>query len=165
MKIRHCVAAFLGLAALTLQAQRPLVAGATQSRPEQPAVSFLFPEQITVAARKPTPVALHFRVAPGLHINSHTPKDEFLIPTTFSIPEGSGVRLVKAVYPPGTEATLPVDPGTMLSVYSGEFVVQARIVAEAGGRLVEAKLRYQACDNKACLPPKTLTVAIDVVGE
>ena len=66
-----------------------------QSRPlvKTDAVTYLFPEQVSVPAGKPGQVALHFRVAQGLHINSHTPSDEFLIPTTFSIPDGSGVRL------------------------------------------------------------------------
>jgi hypothetical protein len=44
-------------------------------------------------------------------------------------------------------------------------VIQARIVATAGNHLVEAKLRYQACDNNACMPPKTIVVAMDVVGK
>jgi hypothetical protein len=58
------------------------------------------------------------------------------------------VRLEGAVYPPGAEFTLPLDPKTKLSVYSGEFTIQARIVATAGDHLVEAQLRYQACDNQ-----------------
>jgi hypothetical protein len=57
-----------------------------------------------------------------------------------------------------------VDSSTKLNVYSGEFAVQARIMATAGDHLVEAKLRYQACDNNACMPPKTITVAMNVVG-
>jgi hypothetical protein len=120
---------------------------------------------VTVAAGKATDVALHFRIAPGLHINSHTPKDEFLIPTTFSIPEDSGVRLETANYPAGSEFTLPLDPSTKLSVYTGEFVIQTRVVATAGNHLVEAKLRYQACDKNACMPPKTITVPVDVIGK
>ena len=52
-----------------------------------------------------------------------------------------------------------------LSVYTGEFVVQARIKAAPGDHLVEAKLRYQACDRNACMPPKTITAAIDVIGK
>jgi hypothetical protein len=75
------------------------------------------------------------------------------------------VRLDGAVYPPGTEFALPLDPKTKLSVYSGEFIIQARIVATAGDHLVEARLRYQACDNNACMPPKTITAAIDVIGK
>ena len=112
-----------------------------------------------------TPIALHFRIAPGVHINSHTPRQEEFIPTALSISEGSGVRLDGAVYPPGAEFTLPIDPSTKLSVYTGEFIIQARIVAAAGDHLVEARLRYQACDNNSCMPPRTITVPIDVIGK
>jgi hypothetical protein len=129
------------------------------------AVEYMFPEQVTVAAGKPSDVALHFRIAQGLHINSHMPKDEFLIPTTFSIPDGLGVRLDKVGYPDGKEFTLPADPTSKLSVYTDEFVIQARIVAAAGNHLVEAKLHFQACDKNICLPPKTIPVAIDVIGK
>ncbi len=128
-------------------------------------VRYLFPEQVSVPAGKPSELALHFSVAPGLHINSHTPTDEFLIPTTFSIPSSSGARLASATYPPGTVTTLPADPGMKLSVYTGEFVIRARIVAMAGNHLVEGQLRYQACDNNQCMPPKTIQVAIDVIGK
>ena len=96
--------------------------------------------------------------------NSHTPSEEGLIPTVFSIPEGSGVRLDGAIYPPGKQFTLPVDPTTQLSVYTDEFIVRARIVATAGNHLVEAKLRYQACDTNSCSPPRTITATIDVIG-
>jgi len=129
------------------------------------AVTYLFPEQVSVPAGKPSQVALHFRIAQGLHINSHTPSDDFLIPTTFSIPDGSGVRLDNATYPAGTVIALPIDPTTKLSVYTGEFVIQARLVATAGNHLVQGKLHYQACDNNQCMPPKTITVAIDVIGK
>jgi hypothetical protein len=129
------------------------------------AVEFLFPEQVTLAAGKASDVELHFRVAPGLHINSHAPKDEFLIPTTFSIPEGGGVRLEVANYPAGADFTLPLDPNTKLSVYTGEFSIHAHMVAAAGNHLVEAKLHFQACDKNACMPPKTIPVTIDVIGK
>jgi DsbC/DsbD-like thiol-disulfide interchange protein len=128
-------------------------------------VQYLYPEQVTVAAGKAAPVALHFRVKDGLHINSHEPKEEFLIPTVLSVPEASGVRLESAEYPAGKEFTLPVEPKTNLIVYTGEFTIQARLVAQPGDHMVEAKLRYQACDANACLPPKTITVPIDVVGK
>jgi hypothetical protein len=128
-------------------------------------VEYLAPGQVTVAVGKVSNVALHFRVEQGLHINSHTPKDEYLIPTTFRIPDGLGVRLEQASYPAGTEFTLPADPATKLSVYTDEFVIQARIVAEAGSHRVEAKLHFQACDKNVCYPPKTIPVSIDVIGK
>jgi hypothetical protein len=138
-----------------------------QSRPllKADAVTYLFPEQVSVPVGKPSEVGLHFRIAQGLHINSHTPSDDFLIPTTFSIPDGAGVRLDAETYPVGTVIALPVDPTTKLSVYTGEFIIQARIVATAGNHLVEGKLHYQACNNNQCMPPKTITVAIDVIGK
>ncbi len=128
-------------------------------------VQYLFPEQVSVTAGKPVPLALHFLIKQGLHINSHTPGDEYLIPTAFTIPDGAGVRLHAATYPPGTIFTLPVDPTVKLNVYTGEFVIQVRIVAEAGNHLVQGKLRYQACDNNACMPPTTITVPIDVIAK
>lgn len=134
----------------------------TAAKPE--AVAYLFPEQVTVTAGKPGAVALHFRVAQGLHINSHTPSDDSLIPTIFSIPAGTGVQLSAANYPLGAQFALALDPETKLSVYTGEFIVQARIVAAPGDHLIEGKLRYQACDNNKCMPPRTITVPIDVIG-
>lgn len=162
--MRIATIAAISLASAFAQNQGPLFDSSSRSA-AKPAVVYLYPEQVTIPAQKPTTVALHFRVAPGLHINSHTPRERELIPATFSIPESSGVRLVSAVYPPGTDFTLPLDPNTKLSVYSGEFTIQARIVAASGGHLVEAKLRYQACDNNACMPPKTIIVAIDIIGK
>ena len=164
-RLIFATAAALAVGALAAHGQS--TSSPAQKRPlvKTDAVRYLFPEQVSVPAGKPSQVALHFRVAPGLHINSHTPTDEFLIPTTFSIPDGSGVRLETATYPAGTVMALPIDPTTKLSVYTGEFIIQARIVATAGNHLVEGRLHYQACDNKQCLPPKTIVVAIDVIGK
>lgn len=147
------------------QAPRLLLNEPAHSAARPAAVAYLYPEQITVPAGKPTTIALHFRIAAGLHINSHTPREDELIPTVFSIPDGSGARLEAAVYPPGADFTLPLDPQTRLSVYTGEFIIQARVVVSTGEHMVEAKLRYQACDNNACMPPKTITAAIDVIGK
>jgi hypothetical protein len=154
----------LSLFALALQAQSPLADSSSRSIAHSAPVEYLFPEQVTVPSGKPSPVALHFRIAPGFHINSHTPKEESLIPTTFSVPESSGVKLAWASYPAGQDFTLPVDPSTTLSVYTAEFTINARLIASRGNHLVQANLRYQACDKSACFPPKTITVPIDVIG-
>jgi hypothetical protein len=161
-QVRVAACMVFGLACLLAQGQS---GGMSRYSAQPAAVQYLYPEQVTVAAGKPGSVALHFRIAPGMHINSHTPREDYLIPTTFSIPDGTGVRLKDAVYPAGTDLTLPIDPKTKLSVYTGEFVIQAHIVAAPGNHLVEAKLHFQACDNSQCLPPRTITVPIDVIGK
>lgn len=146
-------------------AQDGLTSRPRQSLIKMQAVEYLFPEQVSVPAGKASALALHFRIKQDLHINSHTPRSNYLIPTVFSIPESSGVRLEGATYPAGTDFTLPADPDEKLSVYTGEFAIQAKIVASAGEHMVEAKLRYQACDQNECMPPKTITVPIDVIGK
>lgn len=155
----------IGCAFVVIRAQDSLSESAHKSKPKAEAVEYLYPEQVTVAAGKLSAVALHFRIQQNLHINSHRPRADYLIPTVFSIPEASGVRLASASYPAGADFTLPVDPSEKLLVYSGEFTIDAKIVAAPGDHLVEAKLRYQACDQNACMPPKTITVPIDVVGK
>src|ERR1039458_7342661 len=113
MKIGFAMVLAFGIVALGAHGQSD---GGGRSVAKAEAVQYLFPEQVTVAAGKATEVSLHFRIAQGLHINSHSPKDEFLIPTTLSIPDGAGVRLEEANYPVGTDFTLPLDPGNKLSV-------------------------------------------------
>ncbi len=161
-KIGFSATLALGLVAFLAQGQSD---APNRSIAKGAAVEYMFPEQVTVPAAKASEVALHFRIRQGLHINSHTPKEDYLIPTTFSVPADSGVRLDSANYPAGTDFTLPLDPNNKLSVYTGEFTIQARIVAARGNHLVEAKLRYQACDQNACMPPKTISVPIDVIGK
>jgi hypothetical protein len=164
-RIRVCATAtVVALGALAAHGQ---IFSSAQSRSvlKSDPVAFLYPAQVTVPVGKPSPVELHFRVAQGLHINSHTPSDDYLIPTTFSIPDGAGARLESANYPAGTMISLPIDPKTRLSVYTGEFAITARIVAAAGSHAVEARLRYQACDQNQCLPPKTITVPVQVTGK
>ena len=128
------------------------------------AVEYLFPEQVAVPAGKASAVTLHFRIAQGFHINSHTPHADYLIPTVLTVPAASGVKLEATSYPAGTDITLPLDPKTKLNVYTGEFTIEARIVAQKGNHLVQASLRYQACNKDACMPPKTVTAPIDVIG-
>jgi hypothetical protein len=157
----------LAFGVVVASARAQLISDGAQGRSalKNDAVQYLFPEQVSVAAGKSSPVALHFRIAQGMHINSHTPSDEYLIPTVFSIPDGEGVKLDAASYPSGAMITLPSDPKTKLSVYSGEFIIQAKIVSPAGNHLMQGKLRYQACNDTQCLPPKTITVPIDVIGK
>lgn len=177
-RMRIASAVLMLALACAAQAQHGPTQGPTQEPTQGPAfdspdraiakgapVEFLFPEQISVPAGKSAAVALHFRIAPGLHINSHTPKDAYLIPTTFAIPAGSGAILKDAHYPDGNDIALPLDPGTKLNVYTGDFIIDTHIVAEHGNHLVQARLRYQACDNNACMPPRTVTVPIDVIGQ
>jgi DsbC/DsbD-like thiol-disulfide interchange protein len=117
-------------------------------------------EQQSVAAGRRGVLELHFRVVEGFHVNSHTPKSELLIPTQLTLQPVAGVKMAAIEYPTGISYSLAADPSEKLDVYSGEFTVKLPVVAEAGDHMVDGTLRYQACDQAACYPPKSLPVQV-----
>jgi uncharacterized protein YaiE (UPF0345 family) len=119
-------------------------------------------EPQTLAAGKANVVELNFRVIDGLHVNSHTPKSELLIPTTLKLDAAPGVKVGNVVYPAGTSYTFSASPGEKLDVYTGAFTVKVPVTAQAGVRMLAGSLKYQACDHEACYPPKTLPVEVAI---
>ncbi len=122
----------------------------------------------TVAAPRAaqTIVSLNFRVGSGFHINSNTPKSEFLIPTALKMDVPTDIVLGKISYPEGKDLTFPFSPDEKLNVYSGDFTVNLAVhplsSVVPGKYVIRGVLRYQACDNAQCFPPKTLPVSFDV---
>jgi hypothetical protein len=129
------------------------------------AVQFLSPEKVNVPARHAAMVDLHFRVADGLHINSHAPTDKTLIPARLAVVEVQGLNVTAVDFPPGTEYALQLAPQEKLSVYTGEFVLHAHLTAQPGEHQLEGALRYQACDANSCMPPHTIPVSVTVVAQ
>ena len=112
----------------------------------------------SVAAGKPATLPLHFRVDPGFHINSHTPKSDMLIPTKILIEDMNGAEVSDVSFPPGTPYSFAFEPATKLDVYTGDVTLTAHVKAKPGTYTLKAALHYQACDQAACYPPKTLAV-------
>jgi Disulphide bond corrector protein DsbC len=122
---------------------------------------------LTTAQRaQATMVNLNFRVPPGYHINSNTPKSEFLIPTALKMDLPTDIILGKIEYPAGEDKSFPFSPDEKLSVYSGDFTIAVAVhplhSVVPGKYNMHGVLRYQACDNAACYPPKSLPVSFDV---
>lgn len=124
----------------------------------------LLSDAVEVKAGEPQVVELRFRVEDGFHINSHTPKDELLIATALQLSPARGMKVVDEQYPHGSTFRLPLDSGGTLDVYQGEFRVSVRLVAPKGSSTLTGLLKYQACDNAVCYPPKTLPVMVAVTG-
>lgn len=124
--------------------------------------------QVAVTAGTPSAapkdVELRFTIEQGLHINSHTPHSEFLIPTTLTLEKTPGIEIAQVDYPQGVDYHFQFSPRDALSVYTGEFAVVVRLRAHAGHYAMHGQLHYQACDNKACNPPQTLPVQLDVIA-
>jgi hypothetical protein len=64
------------------------------------------------------------------------------------------------------DVSFPFSPDTKLNVYSGDFTINLMVhplVSVVPGKYaMRGVLRYQACDNAQCFPPKTLPVNFDV---
>src|SRR5579863_419204 len=121
---------------------------------------------VTAPRATQTMVDLNFRVARGFHVNSNTPKSEFLIPTALKMDLPTDIILGKIEYPAGEDASFPFSPDEKLSVYSGDFSIALGVhplkSVVPGKYVMHGVLRYQACDNAQCFPPKTLPVSFDV---
>ena len=133
--------------------------------PSDTAVQFLYPAQVTVPARHATQIELHFRVANGLHINSHSPSQKSLIPARLAVVEAPGLNVTAVDFPPGTDYAFQFAPRDKLSVYTGEFVLHAHLTAQPGEHVLQGGLHYQACDNNSCMPPHTIPVSVTVLAQ
>lgn len=113
------------------------------------------------------PLSLAFTVAPNVHVNSNIPTSETLIPTALKLELPAGISAGKLVYPKGQAFALPFSPDEKLSVYTDAFTVKALLHASTktkpGTYTVHGVLGYQACNDRACFPPKKLPVQFDIV--
>jgi hypothetical protein len=137
-----------------------------QTLGKAPSLSMVPVALVTAQRAKQTMVNLNFRIPAGYHINSNTPKSEFLIPTALKMDLPTDIVLGKIEYPPGEDASFPFSPDEKLSVYSGDFTIAIAVhplhSVVPGKYEMRGALRYQACDNAACYPPKNLPVNFEV---
>ena len=120
----------------------------------------------SVTRGKANSVELLFRVEPGFHVNSNQPSAEYLIPTSLKLDPPTDIAIGKITYPPGQEMSFAFAPDEKLSVYTGDFSLSVSIRPLASvlpsKYEIRGNLRYQACDNAACYPPKNLPVRFEV---
>lgn len=102
---------------------------------------------------------------PEWHVNANKPLDEYLIPTELTLTPPAGITVREVVYPEPKTITLE---GTTdnLAVYGRQFTIGVLLATDPslipGGHEIEGTLRYQACDNKQCLPPKSIPVKVGI---
>lgn len=119
------------------------------------------------AAAKPGAVLtakVTVQLRPGYHVNSHTPSDEYLIPLTLKFPNAPFPVAGQDFPQPKLEKySFSEKP---LSVFSGEFDIVTRFQvpdsAKPGMSTLSGRLRFQACNDRMCLPPKSLDVQVPI---
>lgn len=109
-------------------------------------------------------VTLKASLPAGYHANSNKPTESYLIPLTLKW-TGGPLQMETVTYPqPSLEKYSFSDKP--ISVVTGEFAISTKFKvpsdAPNGPAAQTGTLRYQACDNKACYPPKSVPVNVTV---
>jgi len=98
----------------------------------------------------------------GLHVNSNRPHSEYQIPTAVTV-TASGVRVSAVSYPRGKDRKFSFSE-SMLNVYEGRVSFNFSVTVPAsfrGDRVsIRAKVRYQACNDEVCYPPKSKEITL-----
>ncbi|MGA2133409.1 MAG: protein-disulfide reductase DsbD domain-containing protein [Bryobacteraceae bacterium] len=143
------MATFLCLPSLWAQGNQYLMAEAPQK----------------LVAKRGTSVEAKIAVSiePNFHVNSNTPSDAYLIPLKLTWTAGGALEPGEVVFPKARMEKYEFSDKP-LSVYSGDFDLVAKFKVPAGAPqgpgIMVGKLRYQACNNNSCFPPKTAEVRL-----
>ena len=121
------------------------------------------PEPVAAKAGTTVEVKLPLQLREGYHMNTNMPPDPYLIPLRLTW--DSGPISAEVVYPK-PELHKVEFSAAPLPVFSGRFelVTRFKVPASVQPGLVNipGKLRYQACNDRMCLPPKTVDLTLPV---
>lgn len=110
-------------------------------------------------------IAVVAEIRQGFHVNANKVFEEYLIPTTLDGEMPKGLRWMKTTYPDGELQKFEFAE-KMLNVYDGKVTLRMKLQALPDAPLgtvsVPLVLRYQACNDRACLPPVKLNVPVEI---
>lgn len=102
----------------------------------------------------------------GFHVNANKVLEDYLIPTTVTAELPAGWMLQETKYAEGKALKFEFSDKP-LNVYEGTFITRLKLSAPASAPLGVVKLpltlRYQACNDVACLPPVKLALQAEVM--
>ena len=98
----------------------------------------------------------------GLHVNSSRPNNIYLIPTTVRV-SAAGAKVGAVNFPRGRNRKFAFSEET-LNVYEGRTAFNFNVTVPANYKgstvKVRAVVRYQACTDEVCYPPKTKEITL-----
>jgi hypothetical protein len=121
---------------------------------------------LPVVAGNKGELVLTLTIAKGWHINSNKPLDELLIPTGVDVETSGSVVVRDTIYPPATKVRLGFSK-TPVSVYQETVTIRVPLevpkTTAPGAHPLTARIRFQACNDKACQAPETISIVAPVV--
>jgi thiol:disulfide interchange protein len=116
----------------------------------------------TVTKGKAARATVVLSIPGGLHVNSSRPGSEYAIPTTVRA-SANGVRIGAITYPRGRNRKFGFSESA-INVYEGRtsftFPVTVPVNFNGSTVRVNVKVRYQACTDEVCYPPKTKNLTL-----
>ena len=98
----------------------------------------------------------------GLHVNSSRPASEYAIPTTVRL-IGSGIKVSGPTFPRGVNRKFQFSEN-VINVYEGTVRFPFTVNVPAGFKgdtvRVRAVVKYQACTDEVCYPPRSKEVTL-----
>ena len=108
---------------------------------------------VSISADRTDPNRLLVRVeiANGFHINAHQPSAG-LLATQLTVMGDAASQVRQIDYPPGEQRSFEFAPEPV-AVYENTITIAVIFNQPQSDRPITLSLRYQACDDRACLPP------------
>jgi hypothetical protein len=138
------------------------------AQPAEPATPGDGPVQVAVptndlklAVDESQRLEITLTIEDGHHINAHEPGLDFLVPLNIELVGAAGVE-IQPRYPEGESFGGPA--GTMM-VHSGTVTVE--VVVKRSGDVTGTpaiNVTYQACDDRRCFAPQTITLPIAITA-
>lgn len=116
----------------------------------------------TAVRGKTTRGSVVLSIPGNLHVNSNRPDSQYSIPTTVRL-TATGARVSGPTFPRGVNRKFAFSENT-INVYEGTVRFPFTVTVPAGFKgntiRVRAVVRYQACTNEVCYPPRTKEVML-----
>ena len=98
----------------------------------------------------------------GLHVNSNRPSSQYAIPTTLRV-SAVGAKITGISYPRGRNRKFQFSE-SLINVYEGtvSFSFNLSVPANFKGNVVRVRavVRYQACTDEVCYPPRSKEITL-----
>ncbi|WP_169980933.1 thioredoxin domain-containing protein [Tautonia rosea] len=135
-------------------ANRPAVVSASASLPQEP-----------IRPGTPFEIRVTLSIDTKYHLNANPAGAPNLVPTLITLPDDSPAELLDVSYPPGAPLTL-AGQDAPISVYSGTVTSVVRLSIPESQKAdplgLTLSIRYQACDDRSCLAPASITLPVSL---
>lgn len=116
----------------------------------------------TVTKGKASRATVVLSIPGGLHVNSSRPGSEYAIPTSVRA-SAKGLRIGAVAYPRGHNRKFGFSENS-INVYEGRtsftFPITVPVNFSGSTIRVNVNVRFQACTNEVCYPPKTKSLTL-----